>query len=70
MKIAYSKKREMSNVLSLNAQIRTNKMCICTFCEQNISKKLTWKQNGSKLMVGSVKNDHFLMIFVIRADKK
>ena len=59
MEIAYSKFGKMSNVLSLNAQIYHLKLCICTFYEQNITKKLTLKKFLRKLILGSVRIDDF-----------
>ena len=59
----------MSNVLTLNAQIYISKMCICTFYEQNITEKLTYKQSFRKLMIGSVEIDHFRAVFGFQSEE-
>jgi hypothetical protein len=70
VKIAYSKICKISNVLSANAQIYHLKLCACTFCEQNITKKLTYRQSSRKLIIGSVEIDHFRAVFGFQNGQK
>ena len=70
VKIAYSTKWKMSNVLPSNAQIYIAKICICTFYEQNITKKLTEKKLSRKLIIESMEIDDFYVFFDFRNGQK